>query len=47
MLSPADIAQAAYPDSICVIAALNQPPDVCAYRIVDGHATAIALVVEP
>lgn len=46
--SPIDIAQAAYPDSVYVIIALNQsPPKVQAYRIVEGRVAEITLVVEP
>ena len=46
--SPTEIAQAAYADSIYVLVALNQPlPSVCAYRIVAGRVTEIALGVEP
>lgn len=47
-LSPADIAQAAYPDSVYVIIALNQsPPSARAFRIAAGRANEITLVVEP
>jgi proteasome lid subunit RPN8/RPN11 len=46
--SPTDIAQAAYPDSIYVIVALNQsPPSVRAFWIVEGRVNEVALVVEP
>jgi proteasome lid subunit RPN8/RPN11 len=38
--SPADIAQAAYPDSIYVVISLqNAPPSVRAFRIADGVVT--------
>jgi proteasome lid subunit RPN8/RPN11 len=44
--SPTDIAQAAYPDSIYVIIALNQsPPSVRAFAIIDGQVTEIGLSV--
>lgn len=45
--SPTDIAQAAYPDSIYIIIALNQsPPGVRAFRIVDGRVNEIMVVIE-
>ena len=44
--SPTDIAQAAYPDSIYVIIALNQsPPSVRAFRIVAGVVTKVDISV--
>ena len=44
--SPTDIAQAAYPDSIYVIIALNQsPPSVRAFRIVAGVVTEVDISV--
>ena len=44
--SPTDIAQAAYPDSIYVIIALNQsPPSVRAFRIVAGSVTEVSISV--
>ena len=45
--SPTDIAQAAYPDSIYVIVALNQsPPSLRAFRIVEGQVAEVEVSVE-
>ncbi len=45
--SATDIAQAFYPDSVYLVISLGlKPPSVRAFRIVDGLAAEIALVVE-
>ncbi|MBP7688637.1 MAG: M67 family metallopeptidase [Thermoflexales bacterium] len=44
--SPTDIAQAAYPDAVYLIVALNQsPPSVRAFRIIEGQVTEVGLNV--
>lgn len=45
--SPTDVAQAAYPDSIYVVIALNQsPPSVRAFTIVEGSVAEVAVMTE-
>ncbi len=46
-LSPTDVAQSFYPDSIYVILSLDQePPSARAFRIVNGQVTEVELTVE-
>jgi proteasome lid subunit RPN8/RPN11 len=45
--SPTDIAEAFYPDSVYIIISLAQePPSVCAFRIIGGVVTEVELQAE-